>query len=403
MGRKHSNISGLSRFVQEAFNSEATLSAPAASLESPVVETSVTIMHATSGNYVAGTTRRASELPDGTTQSEIRPSKKRKVGLLGPGQEKYDATGLVPFYTQASQVPTHLQKYFSQRERYFSLYSSGCLLDEEGWYSVTPERVAEQIAERCRCDVVLDAFCGVGGNAIAFARTCERVIALDTSPVRLALARHNAALYGVADRIEFVLADFISFARALIDVQNARNTRKGTQPQDDKPAATPADVQTPRRKFDVVFLSPPWGGPSYLTDSPSEGRDVTEPNSDADPEERAAPEYSLSSIRPIHGVQLFRLARQLTKNVAYYLPRNVRLEEVAELVDNEGEQNLPKGAAGTKAKGREKVERRSGKETGKMREVEMVELEEEWMGSKLKALTCYFGGLVAGQEDQFYS
>jgi trimethylguanosine synthase len=47
-------------------------------------------------------------------------------------------------------------------------------LDEEGWYSVTPEAIATQIAERCRCDVVLDAFCGVGGNAIAFARTCER-------------------------------------------------------------------------------------------------------------------------------------------------------------------------------------------------------------------------------------
>lgn len=63
---------------------------------------------------------------------------------------------------------------FSQRERYFSRYASGCLLDEEGWYSVTPERIADQIAERCRCDIVLDAFCGVGGNAIAFARTCER-------------------------------------------------------------------------------------------------------------------------------------------------------------------------------------------------------------------------------------
>ena len=47
-------------------------------------------------------------------------------------------------------------------------------MDEEGWYSVTPEAIATQIAERCRCDVVLDAFCGVGGNAIAFARTCER-------------------------------------------------------------------------------------------------------------------------------------------------------------------------------------------------------------------------------------
>lgn len=63
---------------------------------------------------------------------------------------------------------------FFQRERYFSLYSSGCLLDEEGWYSVTPELIATQIAERCRCDTILDAFCGVGGNAIAFAQTCER-------------------------------------------------------------------------------------------------------------------------------------------------------------------------------------------------------------------------------------
>ena len=63
---------------------------------------------------------------------------------------------------------------FAQRTRYFSKYDDGCLLDEEGWYSVTPEAIATQIAERCRCDVVLDAFCGVGGNAIAFARTCER-------------------------------------------------------------------------------------------------------------------------------------------------------------------------------------------------------------------------------------
>ena len=63
---------------------------------------------------------------------------------------------------------------FAQRTRYFSRYDEGCLLDEEGWYSVTPEAIATQIAERCRCDVVLDAFCGVGGNAIAFARTCER-------------------------------------------------------------------------------------------------------------------------------------------------------------------------------------------------------------------------------------
>ena len=49
-------------------------------------------------------------------------------------------------------------------------------MDREGWFSVTPEKIAEHIAERCRCDVIVDAFCGVGGNTIQFAFTCERGI-----------------------------------------------------------------------------------------------------------------------------------------------------------------------------------------------------------------------------------
>jgi len=67
-----------------------------------------------------------------------------------------------------------VSKDFFQRYRLFSRYSEGCLLDEEGWFSVTPEAIANQIAERCRCDTIIDAFCGVGGNAIAFAKVCER-------------------------------------------------------------------------------------------------------------------------------------------------------------------------------------------------------------------------------------
>lgn len=47
-------------------------------------------------------------------------------------------------------------------------------MDREGWFSVTPEKIAEHIAERCRCDVIVDAFCGVGGNAIQFAFVCEQ-------------------------------------------------------------------------------------------------------------------------------------------------------------------------------------------------------------------------------------
>ena len=44
----------------------------------------------------------------------------------------------------------------------------------EGWFSVTPEKIAHHIAERCRSNVIIDAFTGCGGNAIQFALTCER-------------------------------------------------------------------------------------------------------------------------------------------------------------------------------------------------------------------------------------
>lgn len=101
---------------------------------------------------------------------------------------------------------------------------------------MTPAEIAAHIAERCRADVVLDAFCGLGGNAIAFARTCERVIAMDNDPTRLRLARHNALYHGVADRIEFVLCDFVQWARTHAESGHAD-----------------------REPVDVVFLSPPWG------------------------------------------------------------------------------------------------------------------------------------------------
>ena len=196
----------------------------------------------------------------------------------------------------------------------------------------------------------MDAFCGVGGNAIAFAQTCEHVIAVENDETRLRLARHNAAIYGVADRIEFILGDFIQFAETLAG-------RDG--------------VKSGGRVVDVVFLSPPWGGPSYL-----HGSSRASPNPSSDASEH--PEFLLSDITPLHGSELFRLVERITPNIAYYLPRNTNLQEISDLVTD---------AEGSSAKGK-----------GKAR---MVEIEEEWMGEKLKALTCYFGGLVRGQEDLF--
>ena len=177
----------------------------------------------------------------------------------------------------------------------------------------------------------------------------REVVALDTSPTRLALARHNATIYGVADRIEFILADYLDFARSY-------------------------EMRSPSaRLFDVVFLSPPWGGPSYMSAPDGKSEDV----------DNATPQnvYSLKNIEPIPGDELFRLTRQITHNIAYFLPRNVDLNEVSQLLED--------------------ADKDSGFLETQRSPQEKIEIEEEYMGGKLKALTCYFGGLVSGQEGIF--
>lgn len=93
--------------------------------------------------------------------------------------------------------------------------------------------------------MIIDAFCGAGGNAIQFAFKCERgthsaeilvtieiesklvtsVIGIDIDPQKIELAKNNAKVYGVDDRIEFIVGNFMELAPSL--------------------------------KADVVFLSPP--------------------------------------------------------------------------------------------------------------------------------------------------
>lgn len=80
----------------------------------------------------------------------------------------------------------------------------GARLDGEGRYSLTPEALALALGEAAAGRHVVDATCGCGGNAIGFARSGCTVVAVERHAGRLALARHNARLYGVTDRIRFV-------------------------------------------------------------------------------------------------------------------------------------------------------------------------------------------------------
>ncbi|NXU88716.1 TGS1 synthase, partial [Xiphorhynchus elegans] len=198
-----------------------------------------------------------------------------------------------------------LIKYWAQRYRLFSRFDEGIKLDREGWFSVTPEKIAKHIAVRVsqsfNCDIIVDAFCGVGGNAIQFALTSKRVIAIDIDPEKLILARNNAEVYGVADQIEFVCGDFMLLA---------------------------ADLRA-----DVVFLSPPWGGPDYAT----------------------AEIFDIQTMICPDGYPF-----QITNNIVYFLPRNADINQVASLAGPGGK----------------------------------VEIEQNFLNNKLKTITAYFGDLI---------
>ncbi|XP_065132467.1 trimethylguanosine synthase [Paramisgurnus dabryanus] len=203
-----------------------------------------------------------------------------------------------------------LAKYWAQRYRLFSRFDEGIKLDHEGWFSVTPEKIAEHIALRVQdsfnTELIIDAFCGVGGNAIQFALTGKRVIAIDIDPVRLALAQHNAEVYGVGNRIDFVQGDFLQLA--------------------------------PRLRGDMVFLSPPWGGPEYLS----------------------ADVFNIKTMMSPDGFEIFRLSKMISDNIVYFLPRNADMEQIASLAGPGGK----------------------------------VEVEQNFLNNKLKTITAYFGDLI---------
>jgi hypothetical protein len=69
--------------------------------------------------------------------------------------------------TQGGIEVTQRTKYYDQRYRLFSRYDEGIVLDEESWFSATPEAIAKDIAKNCQqaatfhqepIGVVLDCF-----------------------------------------------------------------------------------------------------------------------------------------------------------------------------------------------------------------------------------------------------
>ncbi|XP_034208633.1 trimethylguanosine synthase-like isoform X2 [Prunus dulcis] len=206
-----------------------------------------------------------------------------------------------------------VEKYWFQRYDLFSRYDEGIKMDEQGWYSVTPEKIAITHAKRCENATVIDCFAGVGGNAIQFASMCYHVVAIEIDPLKVDMAINNAKIYGVEDYIDFIVGDFFQLAPSL--------------------------------KGDVVFLSPPWGGPSY----------------------KWVKKFTLDLLKPKDGYAIFQAAQAITPNIIMFLPQNVDLLQVEELC---WLSSPPL----------------------------QVEIEENYVRSNLKGVTVYFGGTAASSQ-----
>ena len=176
---------------------------------------------------------------------------------------------------------------YAQRYYYFSLFDQGIKMDDESWYSVTPEEIAIYIAGLVKDNkesVITDAFCGCGGNVIQFSKTFKSVNAVDISKDKIELTQNNSSVYACPKNITYYHKDFFDF----------------------------------NIKSDYLFLSPPWGGEEYKNDE----------------------HFSLKKWIHPDIEKIISHSFELSNNLILYLPRNTNINELAELLYKYDKENI---------------------------------------------------------------
>lgn len=185
-------------------------------------------------------------------------------------------------------------KYWAQRRRLFARFDRGIQLDAEGWYSVTPEIIADHVAKRVSSlvetsptfgpqlnsgqgVVILDGFSGCGGNAIAFGKIpsniVSKIVCVDTDRSKLLKAAHNASLYDIPkDKLVFVQCNSIFILKYCYrNGEFILDRPQATMPQHMPPPVIPTihagfqvgGFELLPRRIDLAFFDPPWGGIDY--------------------------------------------------------------------------------------------------------------------------------------------
>ncbi|XP_050540308.1 trimethylguanosine synthase-like [Daktulosphaira vitifoliae] len=145
--------------------------------------------------------------------------------------------------------------------------------------------LSKHIAKRFKGhNVAMNPFCGAGGNAIQLAMKYEKVIAIDIDPNKLEFAKKNAEIYGVRDKINFIMGNFFAIANDL-----------------------------KKYKPEVIVTSTPWGEPSYKN------------------HKTYSLEKNMCSEYDGGGRTIFELAQSIAPNVTLHIPKSTVRNELFKL------------------------------------------------------------------------
>ena len=318
----------------------------------------------------------------------------------------------VPMIINEATMPSHKlpnpydpnivhDKYWAQRHRFFSKFDDGIQLDPEGWYSVTPEAIAIHVASRLEQAapaliaekilrrsllkmllpspltivgtddhsqglVLLDAFTGCGGNAIAFGKLPRNVVSLvvciDINRSKLLHAAHNASVYDIpTDKIIFIECDTLDvLGKHYKDGKliNLNHSRYPSSSAERVHGFLIGGWELLPPHIDVIFMDPPWGGTDY-NKLGCNGYDLTKdmkipinPTSTCFSDEKTC----------VNGADLLRLASGATSShfVIFDVPRNTSKRGL-------GQAAFAAGYRGN------------------------IKLEENYLNGRFKTLTAYMG------------
>jgi len=347
--------------------------------------------------------------------------------------------------TTPNPYPNIHDKYWVQRRRLFSRFDRGIELDAEGWYSVTPEIIADHVSlefgkllpglmkvkegkskmalasgSMSMSElggvlpvvgngqqglpqglmqqmhpmgqqgvgsggngngggggvVLLDAFCGCGGNSIAFAKLKQdvplrMVVCVDLDRNKLRMAAKNASIYNIPrDKIVFVQSDSLHVLSNCY--QNGRlMIQKRLASQGPSTLFERCDgyliggLELLPELIDVVFMDPPWGGVSYESVG-KDGYDLVHhmkiPYGGGRHGEAQVDDSKRGETGYANGADLLRMAASATSSriVLYDIPRNTNRESL-------GKAALAAGYRGN------------------------IRLDEHYLNGRMKTATAYLG------------